>query len=219
MRKTPWLALLILFLASPPVLSAQNFAIGGRAGTLGLGAEAALGLSDMIAIRGGWAVHPWEISGTFDDESYQMEFPSSMWTAGLDLYLGGSGIRLMGGIMGKSENFVIESVLSGSTEIGGTTYTETGTLTGEIEQADISPFVGIGFGKHTSGGFGFFLDLGVAFMGEPDVVMAVSGDIASIPGIQQDIQDEADKVEEDFGSYIQYYPIVSLGFKFPLGNN
>jgi hypothetical protein len=219
MRKTPWIALLLLFLAAPPVVSAQAFAVGARAGTLGLGGEVALGLSDVIVLRGGLGAFPFDYEGEFDGEDYTVTFPSSIWTAGADLYLGGGGIRLMGGIMGKSDNIEMVSILTGTTEIGGTIYDASGTVTGVLEQADIAPFVGLGFGKHTSGGFGFFLDLGVAFSGEPEINMSATGEIASIPGIEDDLQQEADQIEEDLGSFVQYWPIVSLGFKIPLGGN
>jgi hypothetical protein len=219
MKKAPWIALLLLFLAAPPVISAQGLAIGARAGTLGLGGEVALGLSDIITLRGGLGVFPWDYEGEFEGEEYTVTFPSSIWTAGVDLYLGGGGIRLMGGIMGKSDNVEMVSILSGSTEIGETIYDATGTVTGVLEQADIAPFVGLGFGKHTSGGFGFFLDLGVAFSGEPEINMSATGDIALIPGIEDDLQLEADQIEEELGSFIQYWPMVSLGFKIPLGGD
>jgi hypothetical protein len=219
MKKAPWIALLLLFLAAPPVISAQGLAIGARAGTLGLGGEVALGLSDIITLRGGLGAFPWDYEGEFEGEEYTVTFPSSIWTVGADLYLGGGGIRLMGGIMGKSDNVEMVSILSGSTEIGETIYDATGTVKGVLEQADIAPFVGLGFGKHTSGGFGFFLDLGVAFSGEPEINMSATGDIALIPGIEDDLQLEADQIEEELGSFIQYWPMVSLGFKIPLGGD
>ena len=217
MKKAPWIALLLLFLASPPVISAQGLAIGARAGTLGFGGEVALGLSEVIVVRGGYGVFPVEYEGEFDHEKYTVTFPSSIWTAGLDIYLGGGGFRLMGGFMGKSGDLELEKTLTGSMDIGGTTYTETGTLSATLEQAKVAPFAGIGFGKHTAGGFGFFLDLGVAFTENPEVVMAATGAVAEVPGILDDIQDEADNIEEDLGSYLKYWPMVSIGFKLPLG--
>jgi hypothetical protein len=219
MRKTPWIALLLLFLAAPPVVSAQGFAIGARAGTLGLGGEVALGLSDVIALRGGFGVFPYEYDGEFDGETYTVTFPTSIWSAGIDIYLGGGPIRLMGGVMGRSGDLEIESEFSGSRTIGDNTYTSSGTLTGVLAQKSTVPFAGIGFGKHTSGGFGFFLDLAAAFTGEPDVNVSVTGPVAALPGIQQDVNREAEKIKDDAGSLLKIWPIVSLGFKINLGAN
>jgi len=217
MKKAPWIALLFLFLAAPTVISAQGLAIGARAGTLGLGGEVALGLSDVIVVRGGYGVFPVEYEAEFDDETYTVIFPSSIWTAGLDIYLGGGGFRLMGGFMGKSGDLGLEKTLTESMDIGGTIYTETGTLSATLEQAKVAPFAGIGFGKHTAGGFGFFLDLGVAFTENPEVVMDVDGALADAPGILDNILAEADNVEKDLASYLKYWPMVSIGFKLPLG--
>ena len=216
MRKTPWIVLLLLLLAAPPALTAQGFAIGARAGTLGLGGEVALGLSDVITIRGGFGVFPFEYEGEFDGEEYTVTFPTSIWSAGIDLYLGGGPIRLMGGVMGRSGDIEIESEFTGSREIGGNTYTSSGTLKGTLAQGAIAPFAGIGFGKHTGSGFGFFLDLGAAFTGEPDVNVTVTGPVAALPGIQQDLDQEADKIQEDAGSFLKIWPMVSIGFKIPL---
>lgn len=218
MKKAPWIALLLLLLAVPTTTSAQGFAIGARAGTLGLGGEVALGLSDMFAIRGGFGVFPYEYDGTFDGEDYTVSFPTSIWSAGVDLYLGGGPIRLMGGIMGRSGDLEVESSFTGTREIGGNDYTSSGTLKGALKQSSLAPFAGIGFGKHTRGGFGFFLDLGVAFTGEPDVDLTVSGPVASLPGIQQDVDAEAEKIKDDTGSYLKIWPMVSIGFKFPLSS-
>jgi len=217
MKKAPWIALLLLFLATPPVVSAQGFAVGARAGTLGLGGEVALGLSDVIAVRGGFGVFPYEYEGEFDGEEYTVKFPSSIWTAGLDIYLGGGGVRLMGGVMGRTGDIEVEAAFSGSREIGGNTYTSSGTLMGTLAQSAIAPFAGIGFGKHTSGGFGFFLDLGAAFTGDPDVDVTVTGPVAALPGIQQDLDQEAANIQEDAGSFLKIWPMVSIGFKLPLG--
>lgn len=216
MRRYPWIALLILSLAAPTTLSGQGLAIGARAGTLGLGGEVALGLSDMIALRGGFGVFPYEYDGTFDDQDYTVSFPTSIWSAGVDLYLGGGPIRLMGGVMGRSGDLEVESSWTDSREIGDQTYTQSGTLNGALEQSSVAPFAGIGFGKHNAGGFGFFLDLAVAFTGEPDVKLTVGGPVASVPGVQEEVQKEADKIKDDAGSYINYWPILSIGFKLPI---
>lgn len=216
MKRYPWFALLILSLAAPATVSGQGFAIGARAGTLGLGGEVALGLSDVITLRGGFGLFPYEYDGEFDEEEYTVTFPTSIWSAGVDLYLGGGPIRIMGGMMGRSGDLEVESTFSGTRTIGGNEYTSSGTLSGFLVQNSVAPFAGIGFGKHTSGGFGFFLDLAVAFTGEPDVDLTVSGPVAQIPGIQQDVDLEAEKIKDDAGSYINYWPILNLGFKFPL---
>jgi hypothetical protein len=216
MKRYAWIFLFILCLAAPSALSAQGLAVGARAGTLGLGGEVAYGLNDMIVLRGGFGVFPYEYDATLDDQDYTVTFPTSIWSAGVDLYLGGGPIRIMGGMMGRSGDLEVKASWTGSREIGDVTYNVPGSLKGTLEQSSVAPFVGIGFGKHTAGGLGFFLDLAVAFTGEPDVKLTPGGAVASEPDILTEVQKEADKIKDDAGSYINYWPILSIGFKIPL---
>lgn len=216
MRKAPWILVTLAFLSGPAALSAQGLAIGARVGTLGLGGEAAFGLSDVFVLRGGYGVFPWEYEDTFDGQDYTVTMPSSIWSAGIDIYLGGGPIRLMGGVMGRTDDVVMTSKWTDFVEIGGVEYNVPGTMTGVLIQDAVAPFAGIGFGKHTDGGFGFFLDVGAAFSGNAEVDMSVTGPIASVPGIEDSLQAEADRVAEDIGGLLKVWPIVSAGIKIPL---
>lgn len=223
MKRSPLTVLLLLSLSAPMAslsvpmaVSAQGLTVGARAGTLGLGAEAALGLSDKVTVRGGFGVFPLEYEGEFDGQDYTVGFPTSIWSAGVDLYLGGGPIRFMGGVMGRSGDLDVETSWTDGRTIGDETYEGSGSLEGTLEQSAVAPFAGIGFGKHTSGGFGFFLDMGVAFTGDPEVSLVPGGEIASAPGIQEEIEREEANIEEDAGGYLKYWPMISIGFKIPL---
>lgn len=211
---------LVLLLAIPSTLSAQGFAIGGRAGTLGFGAEAAIGLTDNVAIRGGLGSYIFQPDGDFDEITYTVTPPSLVGTLGVDFYPTGGSFRFMAGLMFRKGDFEGQSgdlSQAGGVELGDNEYDEAGTLHATLASKSTAPFVGLGFGHHTKGGFGLFLDLGVAFMGDPDVGLTAQGPIASVQGIQQDLDKEAQKVEDDVGSYLNYWPILSLGVKIPLG--
>ncbi len=217
MNKIPWITSLLLLILLPHGLNAQGLAIGARAGTLGFGGEVAFGVSDAVVLRGGFGVFPLEYEGEFDGEDYTVTFPKSMWSMGLDYYPGGGPIRIMAGVLGRSGDIELSSDVTESREIGGTVYTETGTLKGVLEQGTLAPFAGIGFGKHTAGGFSFFLDVGAALAGEADVTLSPEGALAAVPGIQQSLLVEADRVEDDTGEWLKVWPVVSVGVKLPLG--
>lgn len=219
MKKSIPVFLFALLLTIPTTLRAQELGIGARIGTLGLGAEAALSLNDNIAIRGGIGSFILDFDGDYDDVNYTVTPPSLTTTLGIDLYPTGGSFRIMGGLMLRSEDIRLDSgdlAESGSVEIGDETYDEAGFLHGEIDTKATSPFVGIGFGRHTSGGFGVTLDLGVAFVGEPDVILTAEGPIASAEGIQTELDREAQNIQDEAGSYLQYWPILSFGVKIPL---
>jgi hypothetical protein len=217
MKKVPWIVSLLILSLTPQGLSPQGLAIGARAGTLGFGGEVAFGVSDAIVLRGGFGAFPVEYEGEFDGEDYTVTFPSSMWSVGLDYYPGGGPIRMMAGVLGRSGDIELSSDVTESREIGGTVYTETGTLKGVLDQSALAPFAGIGFGKHTAGGFSFFLDVGAALAGAADVTLSPEGALAAVPGIQQSLQAEADRVEDDTGEWLKVWPVVSVGVKLPLG--
>jgi len=215
MRRVPWIVLAVVFLSAPGTLEGQGLALGVRAGTLGLGGEVAFGLSDVFVLRGGFGFFPYEYEDTYEGEDYTVTFPSSIWSAGIDIYLGGGPIRLMGGVMGRTENVEMNSEWTESREIGGVVYDVPGAIRGVLKQDAIEPFAGIGFGKHTAGGFGFFLDVGAAYSGKADIEMSVSGEVADFID-EEDLQAEADQVEEEMGGLLKFWPIVSLGIKIPL---
>jgi hypothetical protein len=210
---------LLLLLAFPPAVSAQGFALGARAGTLGFGAEAALSLSENLVARGGLGSFIIDYEGEFDGVDYTVTPPSLTATLGLDFYPTGSTFRLMAGLLLRSGDFEMESgdlAQAGGVDIGDETYTESGTLEGALSTNSTAPFLGLGFGHHTRGGFGFFLDLGVAFVGDPKVTMEGKGAIASVPGFRQELDKEVQQIEDDAGSYLKYWPILSLGVKIPI---
>jgi len=213
------IALPILALLIPPTALAQEIGVGIRAGTLGIGAEGALALSDQLAIRGGLGSFFFEVDGEMDGVDYTVTPPSFTGTLGLDFYPNGGAFRLMAGFMFRNGDFEMESgdiSQAGGVEIGDEVYYDEGYLFGTVTSSSAAPFVGFGFGKHTSGGFGVFFDLGLAFVGDPDVSMRATGAIASVEGFQQELDKEVQQIEDDATPYLKYWPILNFGLKFPV---
>lgn len=218
-------------LALPLSLSAQGFGVAGRAGTLGIGAEGALGLSDNLVIRGGIGLMPLELDPTSfwdpgTDVDATLKLPETWFNIGADLYLGG-GFRIGGGMLFKPDDPTVTGSLSGtaSIEIGGQTYTatEVAEVQGTLNSKDKAPYVLIGFGKHTSTGIGLFLDLGVAMLGEPEVQLeALSGSAANPSSplytqLQTRLRQEETNIENDVGTYLKFWPILNIGIRFGVG--
>ena len=206
----------------PAALSAQGFAIAGRVGSLGLGAEAALGLSPMLAVRGGLGLMPLEPTATIDDIEFTVGLPDTWFNIGADVYLG-SGFRIGGGMLFKPDDPTLVGELTGtaSIEIGDQVYTSTevAQLDGVLDSKDQAPYVIIGFGRHAAPGVGLFLDLGAAFLGEPEVRLDASGDPAIVGSteFQAELRKQEQRTEDDLGSYLKLWPIVNFGVKIGLG--
>ena len=217
MRPSACVLLLLAILLAPGSAQGQGFAIGARIGTAGIGPEVALGLSDAVVIRGGIGMVPFEYTDEIEGKDYTLSLPSSFSTVGLDFYPGGGPVRIMGGALFRTGNVKVETSIQPGDDIGGTPAVSAGTLSGELEQSSVAPFAGIGFGKHTEGSFGLFLDLAVAMAGEADVTLSASGPLASDPNIQQQLEDERQRIKDEAGDALKFWPVVSLGVKIPLG--
>lgn len=203
--------------ALPAIASAQGLGIAGRVGTLGLGGEAALGVGDQLVVRGGMGLIPFEPSATFDDLEVTLELPT-WYNIGVDLYLNGA-MRLGGGILFKADDPSLVGNFNSPQDIGGTQFTpqEIGTLTGVIDSSDRVPYVLLGFGKHTAPGVGLFIDLGVAFLGDPQVRLDASGGtLSDDPSTQSALDREAENFEADMRTYLRFWPILSLGLRIGL---
>lgn len=197
---------------------AQGVAIGARAGTLGLGGEAAIGLGSRLAIRGGVGVIPYKPTFTISDIDWEVEPPSPLMTVGVDLYVT-PGLRLMGGVLLGADQIDVTGEWEGSVTIGDRTYSDVSTLTGAVKANSTAPFAGIGFGRHVANGMGLTLDLGVAFRGESKVTLQATGNATNRPEFQAELEKERAQAEEDINerSYTKLFPILSLGLRFGLG--
>lgn len=220
MKMRPFVLLIAACAAVPPSAGAQSLGIAGRVGTLGLGGEAAIGLTDRLVIRGGLGLTPsmLEPRATFDDLEVDLILPN-WYNVGVDLYLNGA-MRLGGGVLFKSDDPSLVGEFNAPQDIGGTTFTpdEIGKLEGVIDSSDRVPYVLLGFGKHTAPGIGLFLDLGVAFLGEPDVRLTSSGGtLSNDPTMQNALDQEAEDFEADMRTYLRFWPILSLGLRMGLG--
>ena len=186
---------------------------------MGVGGEVSFGLTRMLGFRGGIGFMPVTISGTYGDLDYDVKPPETVWNVGVDVYPLGGGLRVSAGIMNRPE-WKMNGVYTGSTTVGGQTYTGTvdldGTLTNERATA---PYVALGFGRATGRGFGLFMDLGAAFMGAGDIEL--NGTCAACPPSQQStfqasLQAEEEEAEADLKEYINIHPIFQIGFRFGL---
>jgi hypothetical protein len=211
--------LALVLLVAPARTSAQ-VAILPKIGSGGIGGDVAIALTDRLGVRGGLGFIPLEFEDVeIDDLDYTLTTPDFFATAGVDLTLAGP-LRLSGGLLFRSGDFEYEAVFENQTvEIGNETYDNvSGRLFGAWESRTTSPFLAIGLGSTTGSGFGLFLDAGVAFAGDPEITADVDGDIASIPGIQAEVERERQNINDDIPGYAELWPFLQLGVKIGLGN-
>ena len=219
MKKSTLVMAVAVAATIPGYAGAQSIGIAGRVGTLGLGAEAAIGLTDRVVVRGGLGLMPVEPSITVSDLDVTLELPT-WYNVGVDVYVTGA-MRIGGGLLFKADDPMLRGVFTTNQDIGGQQFTpqEIGTLVAVLDSKNQVPYFLIGFGKHTAPGVGLFLDLGVAFLGEPNFLLSTEG--GTLPDdsgqMRAALDQEAAQFEEDAGTYLKLWPILSLGLRIGVG--
>lgn len=213
------LAAVCAAVACTPSLASAQLGIAARAGTLGIGGEVALDLSDRLVVRGGLGVTTLDVSTTFDGVRVDLELPDSWYNVGLDLYLS-RAFRIGGGLLIRPDDPTLTGAFEEPIDIGGRPFTpeEIGTLTGVLSSDDRAPYVLVGFGRHTASGIGLSLDVGAAFTGDPSVSLSAEGGTFSDEAeLDARLEQESRNFEDDMKTYLRIWPILSLGVRLGFG--
>ena len=195
MRRMLQAGTLALAITIPLSVTAQ-VGIAPHIGTLGIGADLAIGLAGPLSVRGGANVNPYKLNLTESGIDYQITFPSPEFTLFLDLSTP-VGFRVSGGLLISPDDIAGAADFTGSIVINDVTYSSgINTLDAAIVNKSTSPYVGIGWGTPGKSRVGFFLDLGVAFQGEPTVTYNVTGSLATNAALQSDLALEAQALQD-----------------------
>jgi hypothetical protein len=209
-----------VLLALPAAVSAQALSIGARAGTLGLGGEIGVGVTNLIVVRAGAGILPVSFSGELgqNDLQFDVKPTSPLMNLGLDVSLGGFGLRVGGGMMFLPNESEIEGRYTGTVNFGGRQYqgSEIGDLIGLVDHGSNAPYAKLGFGSMTGRGMNIFMDIGAAFMPEPTLTLTASGTAASQPEFQAALENERASIEANIRKYARIFPIFSLGVRYGL---
>ncbi len=209
-----------------PSAAAQGFAVGVRAGTLGLGPEFAVLVNELMTVRAAASIQGFDanltsVSGLASDRKGVLYVPKSVYTVGVDFSV--ANVRLGGGMMYRKEDpsYAIRLDAGAAINIGQGEYMEpaVGVLTTSLRAESWAPYVLLGLGQHSADGFGLFVDLGVAFLNESTLQMSASGDSAVINSraFDADLRAEEASVIEDAGDLLGFWPILSVGLRYGLG--
>jgi len=204
-------------LVAAPVQGQRNLDLAFHIGSMGLGADLSLPVARDVGLRASLNYIPFDISIDEDTLEYSFEPSTPQVLLLADFYPIGR-FRLSGGVMISAGDLEGRAELSQPIEIGNNVYTpaEVGTVTGKIRTRTVSPYIGIGFGNPTGSRLAFFMDLGVAFHGNPELSAEANGPISSLPGFQQDLDAEVRDIQRDIDDVV-VYPVLSLGISIGLG--
>ncbi|MDE3260143.1 MAG: hypothetical protein OYM47_20105 [Gemmatimonadota bacterium] len=207
---------LVLLVLDVPALAQQRVGASVHVGTLGIGARVATPLHSRINLRGGIDVQPVGFEVSVEDVEFNVELPSPAVTATFDLYPNESGFRLSAGAVYFGRPPELDGAPTEEVELGDSVYApaEVGTIRGSFGTSQFSPYLGLGWGNALEPGFGFALDLGVAFHGTPDFSFEATGPASSDAQFRSDLAEEAESINDDVPGAAFVYPILNLGFSY-----
>jgi len=211
----------ILFLVLPVLLfygagcaDTKQWAIGAKAGTLGVGGELTKKVATDINTRVGFNT----LDYSFDDDvagiEYDFDLGLRSFSALVDWHIFDGPFRVTGGVLTLDNNLDLDARSNQNVKIGDNVYTpaEVGVLSGRVDVEGMAPYIGIGWGNPVGRGrrWGFYSDLGVAFASTPDVVLRANGTLANDPVLRRDLAKEAREIRDDLDD-LEVYPVVSIG--------
>jgi len=207
------------------------YTAGLKVGTLGLGAELSIPLSDSFSLRANVNGFSYSDDDVYEDAGDEIAYDATidLLTVGLllDYYpMESSQFRVTAGVYYNGNGFdATMEPTNGTYDIDGVPYNaaDIGSLSADASFDDVAPYIGIGWGnKGTEAGWGFSIDVGAMYQGDAELNADVTRG-AGIPNnaagdaLFSDIEDsvEAERVTaEDDLSDFQWYPVIMVGVTY-----
>ena len=201
--------------ASGTAVADNNFGIGLKAGTLGIGVEGMWRPLPYMDIRLGANSYEYGYDGTQAGVNYDATLNLETYYATLNFHFPVSPLRISLGAFSNGNGFDLVSAETGSYDIGGTTFTaaDIGQLTSTTSFSSTAPYLGFGFDFSIGGKVGLNMDFGVLWQDEPIVSMIATGLLANDPTFLAAVETERQQLEDDMSSF-KAWPVISLGFVF-----
>ena len=209
--------------------SSSNMAVAGTAGSMGVGLDMSVKLSDGISMRLPLRYMQIDVDGDLAGISYETEL--TVGGIGLvgDYHPFGGGLRLSGGLFYNLMDASLSANPSSPVSIGGVSYLadQIGTISVDVDYRNFAPYLGVGYGGPIGRdrGLQFFADVGVLWVGDPDIDMSVSDPpeppaipVLPVPGPPypgpvppSNILSEKDDIKQDLP---EFYPVVQIGMTY-----
>jgi len=193
----------------------NDFGIGLKAGTLGLGLEASWQPLPYLDIRLGGNTFEFDDNGIQGGIPYDATFTLESFYVTGNLHFPVSPMRVTAGIYSNGNELLMINDDGTDLNIGGTTYPGAGigTLTSVTSFGSSSPYFGIGFDFTLAGKLGLNLDVGLLWQGEPDVTLEADGSLAQDPLFQAALESERRQLEDEMSDF-KAWPVVSIGIVY-----
>ncbi|MES1940172.1 outer membrane protein domain-containing protein [Salinisphaera sp. T5B8] len=200
---------------------ASDFSVGAVAGTLGLGGQVTYAWTERVQTRA-------MVAGISADVDFEADGGSDLEYSGnvdllhgallLDYHPFGGVFRLTGGVMlndDKIDGSATCEQLACDLGDNESVLVRGDRLDATARYDSVSPYIGFGWGKSpgAEGGLGFSADIGVFYLGEPDVDVRLSGASSANPIARDAVEEEQDDIQDDLDK-LPLYPVVMLGVDY-----
>lgn len=193
--------------------AADGFALGAKAGTLGLGLEGTTRLSDSFNLRGGINNYSRDLDETTNSVRYDVDLDLKSGALLVDWHPFTNTFRFSAGLFYNKNEASITATPTSNVMVGNTTYTpaQVGTLSGDVKFKKSAPYLGIGWGNavSTPRRFGFTAEIGALFQDSPDVTLRSTNSSVTQADLQREEQDIEGKLDN-----FKIYPVLSVGFSY-----
>ncbi|MGJ9419565.1 hypothetical protein ACHAC9_17655 [Massilia sp. CMS3.1] len=221
MKFTKIVSILLVTLAAASTAQAREIATTVDLGTTGLGLHLSTPVAPNLNARVGLNFASYSYDGNTSDVEYDFKLKLATVDALLDYHPWGSAFRVSGGLVynGNSIDANAKPNANGTYTINGRTYSSAmvGDLSGKIDFRKTAPYLGIGWGNAVAAaGWGFGMDLGVAFQGSPKTSLASRGCTAPAPVCAQvanDVAAENAKLADEVKDF-KLYPVIRVGVSY-----
>ena len=206
------------------VASQNSFAEQGdislalKGGTLGIGGEAGIALTDDFVLRGGVNYLKFDFDSTISDIDYTMEPEFKNGSLLLDWHPFSGAFRLTGGLYVNGNEINVDGTYRRDLlPAEFQQYADLVRVKGTVDFNSIAPYAGLGWNSnHGQKGWGVAFDVGVMFQGSPnvsDLYVEAPLDIGSRPEVVRFLDEQKKAIEDDLDPF-QYYPVASLTLSY-----
>lgn len=207
-------ALVVLTVCGPAQAVFDEWAIGIKAGTLGIGGDVTTNLVPQVNLRGGVQWFAFSLGAEFGDIDYDIDVDMLNPLLLVDWYPWDGAFRLSGGVLFNGSELELRASSDRSIEIGDQTFTaaEYGELKGEVDFRSVAPYIGIGWGNALDPDkrWGIVTDIGVAFTGSPNIDLSTT---VSDPTLRAEVAKEERDIQDDLDGF-KFFPVASISLFF-----
>lgn len=205
---------LFLIISCKDTIIAQNYGLGLKVSTRGVGLDFMRSFGSQFNLRLGAAYFNIKPEGGGNGDDYKYNADLKLFSVVLlgDYFPFGNIFRITAGAILNLNKGNIDLVPTKSYSVGGDTYDpeSLGSLGAKIDFNRFAPYIGLGLGNPLigEGSIQFTFDVGTMYQGSAGVDLTAKGLLApsAAPDQEQQLEDNL--------SWFKWYPVVSLGIVY-----